>query len=581
MKKQLLFILAAFMLSWSVSAQMVLEFNTTLSAGKTITLPLYGTVNVSVNWGDGKTDTYTTAGNHEHPYTAEGIYTVSISGSLEHFGKYEYPNADKLVKVTSFGDIGLTSLEYAFYGAKNIEKLPSQLPSTIQNLRGMLGVASKFNGNISGWDVSKVTNMSLMFYYASAFNQDISGWNVSKVTNMSGMLNSTYQFNQDISSWNVSNVTDMELMFYQALVFNQNIGGWDVSKVTNMNAMFKSARAFNQDISSWDVSKVTWMAYMFADASSFNQDISSWDVSKVTFMGSMFAGASKFNQNIGNWDVRKVSDMKWMFSRATAFDQDLGAWDVRTVTDMTDMFKEVTLSTYNYNNLLINWAKQTVKNGVVFSGGNSNFSPGETADAKAVLTGTYNWTITDGGESNVLTVSTYPPKKTTRAIVLSGGKIFTDGGSAVTARGVVWNTSENPTIAKNKGKTTDGTGVGSFISNITGLTKNTTYYVRAYATNANGTEYGANMKFVAEESSSGVSSTVADNIDVYPNPFRNEIRLSNASDASRIVITTVTGVVVLNQRAKQVVETYLPSGIYLVTIKANDGSKVVRKMIRE
>lgn len=75
----------------------------------------------------------------------------------------------------------------------------------------------------------------------------------------------------------------------------------------------------------------------------------------------------------------------------------------------------------------------------------------------------------------------------------SGGNITSDGGSPVTARGVCWNTSPNPTIANSK--TIDGLGTGIFTSNLTGLTNNTTYYVRAYATNATGTSYGNEMSF--------------------------------------------------------------------------------------
>ena len=70
----------------------------------------------------------------------------------------------------------------------------------------------------------------------------------------------------------------------------------------------------------------------------------------------------------------------------------------------------------------------------------------------------------------------------------SGGNIPNDGGAAITARGVCWNTSASPTTGNNK--TTDGTGIGAFTSSITGLTANTTYYVRAYATNSAGTSYG-------------------------------------------------------------------------------------------
>ncbi len=75
----------------------------------------------------------------------------------------------------------------------------------------------------------------------------------------------------------------------------------------------------------------------------------------------------------------------------------------------------------------------------------------------------------------------------------SGGNITLDGGGTITARGVCWSTSPSPTIAN--GKTSDGTGTGIFTSSLTGLIGNTTYYVRAYATNAVGTAYGNDVIF--------------------------------------------------------------------------------------
>jgi uncharacterized protein YcfL len=79
-------------------------------------------------------------------------------------------------------------------------------------------------------------------------------------------------------------------------------------------------------------------------------------------------------------------------------------------------------------------------------------------------------------------------------VAVSGGNITSDGGATVTAKGVVWGTSQNPTIALST-KTTDGSGVGSFVSNISNLIANTTYYVRAYATNSLGTSYGNEINF--------------------------------------------------------------------------------------
>ncbi len=79
------------------------------------------------------------------------------------------------------------------------------------------------------------------------------------------------------------------------------------------------------------------------------------------------------------------------------------------------------------------------------------------------------------------------------SVSATGGGNITDGGSPVTARGVCWSTVANPTIADPK--TTDGVGSGSFTSNITGLSQNTTYHVRAYATNSVGTSYGSDVTF--------------------------------------------------------------------------------------
>jgi Ice-binding-like len=77
----------------------------------------------------------------------------------------------------------------------------------------------------------------------------------------------------------------------------------------------------------------------------------------------------------------------------------------------------------------------------------------------------------------------------------SGGTITTDSGAAVTARGVCWGTSANPTILNDTTK--NGTGTGTFTSNLTGLTAATTYYVRAYATNSVGTAYGTQVSFTS------------------------------------------------------------------------------------
>ena len=87
----------------------------------------------------------------------------------------------------------------------------------------------------------------------------------------------------------------------------------------------------------------------------------------------------------------------------------------------------------------------------------------------------------------------------TETTAVSGGNVTDDGGATVTARGICWSTSQNPTIDDNDGITTDGNGTGTFTSDLINLTANTTYYVRAYATNEKGTSYGDEISFTTEE----------------------------------------------------------------------------------
>ena len=91
------------------------------------------------------------------------------------------------------------------------------------------------------------------------------------------------------------------------------------------------------------------------------------------------------------------------------------------------------------------------------------------------------------------TVTTIAITDIDKTTATGGGNVTADGGATVTARGICWSTAQNPTVDGNH--TTDGTGTGSFTSSMTGLTANTTYYVRAYATNSVGTAYGEEVSF--------------------------------------------------------------------------------------
>jgi uncharacterized protein (TIGR02145 family) len=105
-----------------------------------------------------------------------------------------------------------------------------------------------------------------------------------------------------------------------------------------------------------------------------------------------------------------------------------------------------------------------------------------------------------GDEINFTTASAALPELTTtigsavtKTSAVSGGNITNQGGTPVTARGVCWSLATITTLTNNK--TIDGTGIGTFTSDITGLTAGTNYYVRAYATNSGGTKLGNEVTF--------------------------------------------------------------------------------------
>jgi len=103
--------------------------------------------------------------------------------------------------------------------------------------------------------------------------------------------------------------------------------------------------------------------------------------------------------------------MDGMFEGATAFNQNLGGWNVSKVTDMTDMFKGITLSTANYDALLVGWDALELQDNITFHAGNSQSSSSAATIARANIISTDSWTITDVDGTDGPTSSTPLDKK--------------------------------------------------------------------------------------------------------------------------------------------------------------------------
>jgi prepilin-type N-terminal cleavage/methylation domain-containing protein len=291
------------------STALSMTIDTTKSWGTTFTVPLNGTVNATIDWGDSGASgcpTTVTAGLPVCTYASEGTYTITVNGTVTRFGVDNWLGSSwqqdqyKMISLNSWGTTGLTSLRGAFVYMWYLNSVPATLPPTVTSLQDTFAQTANqwdasFNGDLSGWDTSNVTNMAGTFGVSGFDNNSISNWNTSNVTTMESMFSSS-MFNQPIGGWDTSNVTNMQWMFTGSGAFNQPIGSWDVSSVTNMQEMFMLAQAFNQPIGSWDTSNVTNMMGMFRASVVFNQDLTGWCVSSFAYRPDYFSWQSVLDE---------------------------------------------------------------------------------------------------------------------------------------------------------------------------------------------------------------------------------------------------------------------------------------------
>lgn len=389
----------------------------TTAANESITIPTNGSgYTYDIDWGDGTIE-YGFTGNATHEYATANTYTVRISGDFPRI--YINGNSaarDKIIAVDQWGTQQWTSMENAFRRCSQLVINATDAPdlSLAKSMDAMFDSTSSLvdhGGNMGNWDVSTIEDMS------NVFNQS--------------------NFDENISTWNVSAVKDFSSIFFRNTSFNQNLDTWDTSACENFGSMFDGATAFNGTIGSWNTEQARSLSNMFRGATTFNQDISAWDTKNVVVINNAFDGATAFNQDLGSWDISSL---------------------VENTNSIQHMFSNSGMSTTNYDNTLIGWARldageTKIPVGVIFDAENINYCLGEAA--RNVLTSApYNWIITDGGFGCDFTnafITTWQTTTTNESITIpttgGGYNYIVDWGDGIVETDFTANASHTYTTA--------------------------------------------------------------------------------------------------------------------------------------
>ena len=333
-------------------------------------------VNFTVDWGDGSTDTITSYDQAEliHGYASSGIYQVSIDGS---FNGIEFYNRDyrKVISLDNWGTNVFTTMKYAFFQCENMVANYTDIPNTkgVQAFDQMFDDCRMFNGTVE-FDTSSAIDMYAMFKNCFVFNQPV--------------------------NFDTSNVTRMQVMFSNNWVFNQPVN-FDTSNVTDTSFMFSNARKFNQPIN-WNAPLLTNTTSMFFSALEFNSPVTLTTSNVLFNLSSTFRKSPVFNSLVTISDTSGVGTMGRMFDEAFAFDQDVSAFDPSSLDTIAAggggawfMMGSIPWSTLNYDKLLIAWDAYGTSD-CRFTAGSAKYSAGAPATARANMI-SRGWQFIDGG----------------------------------------------------------------------------------------------------------------------------------------------------------------------------------------
>ena len=232
-------------------------------------LPLIddGTINFTIDWGDGNTDTITAYDQAEtlHNYAASTTYTVQMTGTIRgwNFG-WSNNNSQRITNISQWGDMHITNGYRVFANCYNLTCTATDAPTVsatnFQDGFRNSGIGGSFLELVqlgSAWDVSTVTTFYRCFSGDEYLNDaDFSNWTFRDVTNISQMFVNC-AFNQDVSSWDVSNVTNVSNMFANNVEFDQDLSAWDLTSCTDFTNFLEDCTL---STANYDATLIAWAA---------------------------------------------------------------------------------------------------------------------------------------------------------------------------------------------------------------------------------------------------------------------------------------------------------------------------------
>lgn len=332
----------------------------TTAAAESITIPTTGSgFSCTIDWGDGS-PVVPIGAPFTHVYAAAGDHTVTITGTFPRIYLNNGGDKNKVIKILNWGAVGRTGMNGAFRGCINLIEISAtdnqNLPSgdwsfAFENCK-MPTI------NLTGHPGGITTLANLFASCTSLVSATVPGLCSATTTGITGVFSACAALTTIIglNTWVTTNVTSMSLVFNGCVLLpTADVAGWNTAKVTNFGQMFRNIPA---------------MA----------------------------------TPNLAGWSSVAATDLSRMFHTGPMQLPSIAHFDVGLVTTCLELFYARTLTTANYDALLIAWAAQSpdLKPAVPFHGGGSKYSAGAATSARAVLTGTHTWAITDGGPAALL-----------------------------------------------------------------------------------------------------------------------------------------------------------------------------------